>query len=144
MIPFGNRPLVDASKHVVTTLIQCAFSRSESQLPAWPARSPGQLLLLLAAAASCYYPVRPDVFLLRTLRETAALRKGMLRVGYASECRFYAKKLLQPPCTNLVPIPNFMPRECANIASKTTNRSVSYDKCNRETLRKDIQIPCRI
>ena len=37
-----------------------------------------------------------------------------------------------------------MPRECANIASKTTNRSVSYDKCNRKTLRKDIQIPCRM
>ena len=28
---------------------------------------------------------------LRTLRETAALRKGVLRMGYASDCRFYAK-----------------------------------------------------
>ena len=28
---------------------------------------------------------------LRTLRETAALRKGMLRMGYASDCRFDAK-----------------------------------------------------
>ena len=31
------------------------------------------------------------IYLLRTLRETAALRKGLLRMGHASDCRFYAK-----------------------------------------------------